>query len=242
MNIIANHIESRNVSEKTCKEALIAFLENYLNPAFGALPSREVELLVMKALADLEFIDEEPSLYDLVTSLRITRTKARNLIYAQELRRLSPEALDNQIKKALKNPTLQRQGELFVLDIENPLVIDHLREKLKKHNHAADGSFSPSLVKLSVDAVTVLIEECLDNRHRNEVQQSLIKAGFPDKSFKGIIKLVLQDIMKKALQNSGDIIGEKVGEGIGVLFDGAKDKIEEYFPPNSFLGDDPTIA
>ena len=62
------------------KEVLDRFLIQYLNPAFGALPKQEVELLVLKLLVDLGAVDARPSIYELVSKLKVTRTKARRLI------------------------------------------------------------------------------------------------------------------------------------------------------------------
>lgn len=153
------------VGKSTCQKVLIEFLERYLDPAFGALPSKEIDLLVIKALEDLAYLSKEPSLYEHVTKLRVTRAKARNLIYDQELRRLDTKALDLRVKEALKAPLLQKQGDLFVIEIENPLVIDHLRSKLQTLGHASDGSFSASIVKISLDAVAALIEDYLPVTH-----------------------------------------------------------------------------
>ncbi len=46
------------------KDALDTFLSAYLNPAFGALPKTEVELLVLSLLAQVGAISERPSVYE----------------------------------------------------------------------------------------------------------------------------------------------------------------------------------
>ncbi|TOQ20695.1 hypothetical protein, partial [Vibrio parahaemolyticus] len=87
-----------------------------------------------------------------------------------------------------KNPVIQKSGDLYVLEIENPLVSDHLRSKIQKLGYISDGSFSPSVIKLGLDAVSALIQSYLSDTEIDEVKQALIAAGAPDTSFKGVIK------------------------------------------------------
>ena len=208
-----------------CQRVLAEFLGKFLNPAFGALPSKEINLMVMNILGELEYIESEPSLYELVTKLRVTRAKARNLIYDQELRRLDTETLDLRVKEALKEPLFQKQGDLFVLEIESPLIIDHLRSKLKSLGHATDGSFSPSLVKMSVEAVAALIEDYLPKESRKKVQNALIKAGAPDTSLQGVLKSTIKAIAKKVAQDSGEALVDKTSDFISPIVDSSIDKI-----------------
>ncbi len=42
-----------------------------MNPAFGALPKNEVELIVLNVLEKLRAIDEEPELYEFVSKLKV---------------------------------------------------------------------------------------------------------------------------------------------------------------------------
>lgn len=219
---IQMHVQQSD--KNICQKVLADFLERYLDPAFGALPSKEVNLLVMKLLEELKYINKEPSLYELVSKLRVTRAKARNLIYDQELRRLDTKTLDARVKNALKEPLFQKQGDLFVLEIENPLVIDHLRSKLQSLGHASDGSFSPSLVKMSMDAVAALIEDYLPKSQRRTVKNALIKAGAPDSSLQGVLKSTIKAIAKKVAQDSGEALVEKASGYMSPIVDGAIDQ------------------
>lgn len=208
-----------------CQKVLAELLDAYLEPAFGSLPKKEVDLIVLKALEDLGYLNKEPSLYELVSKLRVTRTKARNLIYDQDLRRLDDISLDIRVKEALKTPLLQKQGDLFVLEIENPLVIDHLRSKLQQLGHASDGSFSPSLVKISIGAVAALIEDYLTKSQRKAIQKSLTKAGVPDSSLQGMIKSTIKAAAKKVAQDSGEALVEKASDYISPVIDGSADQV-----------------
>ncbi|MBT3030257.1 MAG: hypothetical protein KME36_04040 [Candidatus Thiodiazotropha sp. (ex Lucina pensylvanica)] len=111
-----------DASEEVAKEALSYFLQSYMKPAFGALPKNEVELIVLNVLEKLRAIDEEPELYEFVSKLKVTRSKARGLIYDRELRRSSEEELNDKVKNLLKRPLILKNGDLYVLEVENPLV------------------------------------------------------------------------------------------------------------------------
>jgi hypothetical protein len=62
---------------QTIKTELAQMLAAYLLPAFGALPKSEIDLLFLSSLQRLGYISETPEIYELVSKLRVTRTKAR---------------------------------------------------------------------------------------------------------------------------------------------------------------------
>jgi hypothetical protein len=110
-----------NTDGEESKTILKKLLSRYLSPAFGALPKSEVELIILDTLEELGAISAEPQVYELVTKLRVTRTKARNLIYERELRRSKPEDLDERVKEILRKPLIDKTGKHFILEVENPL-------------------------------------------------------------------------------------------------------------------------
>ena len=194
---------------QTCKQVMTEFLSNYLNPAFGALPKGEVELLVLNLLQQLHAVSEEPEVYELVSNLRITRTKARKLIYESGLRKSSPAELDLKVKQLLGTPMIQKNGELYLLEVENPLVADHLRARVQKLGYASDGSFSPSMVKLSLSAMVALIESYLSDAESKRVQKALVKAGAPDTSINGVLRGFLKGLGKKLASDVGEELMDK---------------------------------
>jgi hypothetical protein len=220
---IRESINSKSRDE--LRAALETFLSGYTQPAFGALPKSEVDLLVLRLLESLDYISEEPEVYELVSKLRVTRTKARNLIYERELRRSSEADLDEKVKQLLKRPLLQKAGEQFVLEVENPLVSDHLKAKLKKLNHITDGSFSPSIIKLELDAVIALMQSYLTEPEQRGVRGALIAAGAPDGSFKGVIKATLNKLASKIADKSGEAMVEKITGTMSPIIDAAIDQI-----------------
>lgn len=224
----------RQAGDERSAIALKGLLQRFLDPAFGALPKSEIELLILNALEEVGAISSEPGVYELVSKLRVTRTKARKLIYERELRRLSVSELDSRVKNLLKRPIIQKSGDQFVLEIENPLISDHLRSKVQLLGHVSDGSFSPSIVKLPLDAVVALIELYIPEHERQAVKEALIAAGAPDKSFKGVLKAVLKKVAGKVASDTGEALLESASEYMSPIVDGAVDglteKISEVFP------------
>lgn len=209
-----------NASEKEAKAALSYLLQHYMTPAFGALPKGEVELIVLNVLEQLKAIDSEPEQYELVSKLKVTRAKARRLMYDRELRSSSDQQLDDKVKALLKRPLIQKNGDLFVLEVENPLVSDHLRAKVQKLGYVSDGSFSPSLIKLGLDAIAALIESYLSDEEKDKVKKALIAAGAPDTSFKGVIKATLKKVSAKIAADTGEALMDSASEYISPILDG----------------------
>jgi len=154
----------------------------------------------------------------------VTRSKARNLLYDRELRRFDLGQLDEKVRNAMKSPLFQKQGDLFAMEIENPLVLDHLRSKLQTLGYASDSSFSPSLVKMSLDAVAALIESFHPGKEGESLRKALVKYGAPDTSFKGVLKEVLKKVASKVANDTGKAL---VSQYLGPLVDGAVDKCKE---------------
>lgn len=205
--------------EAKAKVVLAQLLERYLTPAFAALPKNEVELLVLDALEQVGAISADPQLYELVSKLKVTRPKARRLIYDRELRHSSSADLDAKVKALLKRPLLQKQGELFVLEVENPLVSDHLRDKVQQLGYVSDGSFSPSLIKLGLEAITALIASLLSTAEQEQVRLALVAAGAPDGSFKGVLKATLKKLASKVAADSGEALMDKAAGYLAPIVD-----------------------
>lgn len=205
--------------EANAKAVLAQLLERYLTPAFAALPKNEVELLVLDALEQVGAISADPQVYELVSKLKVTRPKARRLIYDRELRHSSSADLDAKVKALLKRPLLQKQSELFVLEVENPLVSDHLRDKLQQLGYACDGSFSPSLIKLGLEAISALIAALLSADEQEQVRLALVAAGAPDGSFKGVLKATLKKLASKVAADSGEALLDKAAGYLAPIVD-----------------------
>lgn len=71
---------------------------------------------------------------------------------------------------------------MIALEIDDPLLIDHLRFKLRNLNHITDGSFNPGLVKMSYEAYASLFGDTLPqevkDRLLNDIDTEELKQKF----------------------------------------------------------------
>ncbi len=214
-----------NADDATCRSTLEYILSEFSKPAFGALPKREIELVMLEALVRIGYLGSEPSLYQLIQLLRVSRSKSRSLIYERDLRRLGKTQLDDLLRSSLVRPHILKQGDLFCLEIENPLVIDHLKDKLQHLGFAADGSFSPSLVRLSRDAFNALVVDCVPSANHEAIKGALVAAGAPDSTFGGVIKGVLVKLGGKFADGAGEEVAGNISEYLGPIISGATSEI-----------------
>lgn len=197
------------------KEALIKFLTQITDPAFGIHNKSELEYLVFELMKNIGIFNDNTSLFSLMTELGITQTKASQLIYNYDVRKLEDaKTLDEKIIDALINANFAKDGDYFVLDIESPLLRAYLKERLKEIGHVSDGSFSQTVVRMNLNAVSGIIEYYIPRNEQGNVKAALIKAGAPDGSFKGVLKSSLKCLGAKVL-----------GEGAETLVDNFPDMV-----------------
>lgn len=193
------------IDAEEIKESFKKLIQNYLTPAFGSISKRDFDILLFMELQKLEIFDENPEIYDIVSSLKVTRTKARNLLYESKMRNATPEQLNNELKQLLKSPTFLKDNDKILLEIGNPFLIDHLKAKLKKLGYITDGSFSSELVKLTSDAYLALFEDMLPNEKKDLIKKELIKCGAKeDSSLKGVMSSVIKKLIEKSIGKAGD--------------------------------------
>ncbi|MCR9256777.1 MAG: hypothetical protein NXI16_11875 [Alphaproteobacteria bacterium] len=211
------------VTDSEAKTELTRLLNVLTAPAFGALPKREVDLAVFETLRNLGLIKADASLYELMSALRITRAKANNLLFELEIRSATgtPDQLDGMVVERLAKARFAKDGDYFVLEIENPLVRAHLREKVRKLNHLTDTSFNTSLTRMSLDAVTDLVDALLPDTAKENARKALEKAGAPEPTN-------FKTVMRSALKT---LAGKAVGKAADGLVDGAFDEAGKFLEP-----------
>jgi len=203
---------SKDNSIPTLK-ALDRFLESFLNPAFGSLPKAEIEILVLDLLEQTGRITEieKSTQYLLATKLRISPTKAKNLLYNWSLRKKYEEKqFKEMLEKILLNPKYKTHRDndgWFFLQIENPLLLEYVKNRIQQLEHIPDGSFSSKIIKLQAEAFADLIEDCIGKENKNEI---LKKLGIPDNSFKELLVETLKESAEQYIGKSGVALTAKV--------------------------------
>lgn len=204
------------------KAALRQLLQVATSPAFGAVSKRELELALFEMLRELGLIEKRASLFSLMTELRVTRAKASQLLFDIEVRSRGGDAtgLDEEVRSALKATKFAKDGDLFVLEIENPLVQAHLRNRLRELGHVSDASFNSAIVRMSLEAATDLILDLVSADDRAAIKRALVAAGAEDGSVRGVIKGALKTLGSKI-----------IGEAAGQIAEGVVDKAEGFLTP-----------
>lgn len=210
-------------------QALRRLLFDAVTPAFGSPSKRELELAILEVFIGVGAIDKNPGVYDLVSGLRITKSKARALLYDRELRRQTPKTLDALARKALRTPLLQAQGYAVALDIENPYLADHIRARVRELGHAADGSFSPSLIRLSSDATAALIEYYLDPSERKRVEKALRNVTGEKGTVRTLLTKAISAAANAVAGKAGAELAEWGANSIGSLIEANEDNIKGFF-------------
>lgn len=212
------------------KKAFVGLLSDYLSPAFGSISKRDFDILLFMKLQELGAIDKNPEIYELVSDLRVTRAKARNLLYEAKLRASSQQDLDEELRSLMVSPIFLKDNDKIGIEVGNPYLIDHLRFKLKKLNHITDGSFSPELVKLTTDAYIALFRTCLPEHSEERIVQALVEVGAkPDTSFTGVMASVLGKLGAKVADEAGNAMAKSVGEYLGPVIEGSVDAVKDAF-------------
>ncbi len=214
------------------KKAFSNLMRIYLNPAFGSISKRDFDISLFMTLQDLGIIDKNPEMYELVSELKVTRAKARNLLYEAKLRTSTKDDLDEELKELLKTPIFLKENEKIGIEIGNPYLIDHLRQNLKELNHITDGSFSPELVKLTTEAYLALFEKYLPDGGKEKVIEEFVAIGVKsDGSFKGVMTAVLTKLGTKVADEAGGEVAKSIVGYLGPVLSGSFESIKELFTP-----------
>lgn len=219
----------KKASPSQVQEALLHVLRDSATPAFGSPSKRELELSILEAFIRIGYIRKDPGIYDLVSGLKVTKSKARSLLYDRELRRQTPASLDALTRTALKTPLLQAQGYAVALDIENPYLADHIRAKVRELGHATDGSFSPSLIRLSSEAAAALIYVYLDGNEKKKVEKTLRSVTGEKGTAQTLLTKAISAAAGAVAGRAGAELAEWGGNAIGSLIEANEDSIKDFF-------------
>lgn len=217
----------QNADENTCKEALSFLLSCHFSPVFGSAKSIEHEVAAFQALQRLGFINDKPDEYEVVMALRVTKAKARSLLYQTALRELSSEdVMESELKKVLVNARVLKGGDNIYVEVVDPLLMDYFRQRIRSLGYLSDGSFSGTVAKIPTSALAALIAELIPNSEHAGVQERLRSQGVPGTDLQSLIKGALSALGKRSAGTAGEQIGDQLGEffakGVSGLYEWAR--------------------
>ena len=205
----------KRAPKETLQKVLCEMLEPHFQPVFGAAKLIEHEVVALRVLKQLKGISENYDEYELVTKLRVTRPKARALMYQEALRRVEmPQQLDQEIKSLLFNPSIQKDGGMVLIEVPQPLLMDVLRQKVRKLGYLSDGSFSGSFARIPVKALAELMVEYIPKADRPQVEARLRKQGVEGSGLQDVLLAFIKKVGQSAAGSAGEQVAEKIGEGL----------------------------
>jgi translation initiation factor 2 beta subunit (eIF-2beta)/eIF-5 len=212
--MLDRYLNNNELNKKVLKE----LFDIYLNPSFGTLKQKEIDLFIFSKLIKIGYLKKD--VFDIVSKLKITRQKARNLLYEYNLR-LSYH-LEEEYKEFLKNPILEKDKDVIIFNVENPLLIDFIKSKLKEKRLLSDGSFSPEIIKLKQYAYIELLKDFLELEELN----TQLKNNRINNDFESLMKAFLKKVSIKVFNNSNDFI---IDEYISPFINNKISKVVEFF-------------
>ncbi|MBB6306375.1 hypothetical protein [Xanthobacter tagetidis] len=200
------------IEEHKLRTEIAGFLKDFMTPAFGSLPKREIELRVFDLMRSLGILKSEATVYSLMTDLMVTRTKASQLIFDLEVRQHGNdrERLKELVKQALVHTKFAKDGDYFVMEVENPLTLAYIRQRIREIGHFSDASFNSALIRAPVDTITDLILNIIPEDQHQAIKAALVEAGAPDSSVKAVIKSALKTLGRKVIGEAADQVAEGV--------------------------------
>lgn len=197
------------LTPEQARDALKRLLSAAVTPAFGALSKREIDIALFGALCDVGAVAPDASLHEISTSLRITRSRASNLVFDRDMRRAQDQAgLDALVRTALSSAKFAKDGNYVALEVENPIVREHLKHHLRRLGHLSDASFNSAIVRMTLEGAADVATALLPDDLADDVDAALQDAGFEGRS--------LSDRIRSGLGKAGAKIGDKAADaGIG---------------------------
>lgn len=198
------------------------FLNDYKTPSFGSLSKKEIDLRIFELYIDAGVIRKDPSIFDLVNELKISRSKARSLIYDYNLRKKSEEMLKEDLKSLLKEGVVEKDDRIKI-EVDDPYLSDYIRNVLKSNKMIADGSFMKEILVLSTKAYCTLLENSLTEDETKAAKRSLFGDSIAKGALNGLVYTFLEKRVggntAKNILELGKMIVEQKGRGVKKMFE-----------------------
>jgi hypothetical protein len=234
------HQQVQAASRERIQEALLALLTPYFRPTFGTGKTVEHEVSVLRALKLLGVVSVRATELDLVMTLRVTRAKARALLYHAQLADVQDmAALDERVREVLARPRIGKisgrddEPITWLLDVPFPLVADRIRQLVRQEGYISDGSFSPNLIKLPSTAYGAVVA-CLVPPQKREAllaaARESVKASHSN-DLGTILGGVLGHLGKQIAGDVGRQLAQEVGKDLYDLLKTGSAALLKRLPP-----------
>jgi len=196
--------------------------EPHANPVFGAPKMVKHEVAAINALRLLGYLSHNPDEFELVEKLRVTKSKARALLYQVALRKESTDKNElDELREVLTNPRIAVDGEFYLIEVPQPLTMDRLRHRIRRLGFLSDGSFSGSVARIKRPALAALIVELVPENEREQVIDRLRQAGYQGMDARSVIAAMLKKAGSKVAGQVGEDLAVNVGKSVTDLLTNA---------------------
>ena len=162
------------------KEFFDDFMSEYLSRGFANMPKREIDVLIFYQLQKNGAFDNFTN-YEIARRLRTTPNKVKNLKYEAKIRFDNEDFSDenylkNELKAYFQSPILNIDDKWLYIQIEDPMLLDALKAKLKEGGSLFDGSFNSELIKISAKDYSSLIIKLVYEEEEKKKRKQALKA------------------------------------------------------------------
>ena len=120
----------QHLDHQQLRDILSNMLDTYCIPSFDSMSKHDIDLLMFDSMVRMEVISDNPTIYDVMRDLKVTRSKARTLIYEFQLRKVQNE---EQLREQNKRQIHIRLVELGVKpDTSLKKILPHLMKGVAK--------------------------------------------------------------------------------------------------------------
>jgi len=199
----------------------------YAQPSFGALPKREIDLLVFSLLYEVGFFGNSPGMQAISRQLRIPISKAKALFYEMQLRDKACDEswFHDAFLRTLKTSRVfieksaSRDAGRIELGVENPLLRSELESRIKKLQGYPDYSFNREILKIDFESFSALMSQVAKDQ-KQDIEAAII-AALKSKNSKQPKLLSWQELMNEFLKAVAKESGKQVADlSLGMLTGG----------------------
>ncbi len=195
-------------------------------PVFGASKSIEHEVAAMNAVKLLGYLSDKPDEFELVERLRVTKSKARPLLYQVALWEDSSAANEaDELRAILISPRIAVDGDFYLIEVPQPLTMDRLRYRVRQLGFLSEGSFSRSVARVKRPALAALVESIIPEAERIVVIEGLKRVGCQGVDARSVISSMLKKVGTKVAGEVGEEIVGNLGDAVNDLLIQAWDRL-----------------
>ncbi len=191
-------------------------LETYFERGLGSLAKRDIEVLLIYLLIEDGCLGEDIDINRISRLLKLSKTKAKNLVYDVQLRYLQyseQEAIERFVN-LIEQARFEVTKEKITFVVRDPLLRQYVEDWIAQTNGFSDTSFNKELIKISPEILTDIFTYLIKITSEDKVKLEDIKSRLPvdsDQSlFKQItIKGLLKMFVQKYIQHMVDGVSKE---------------------------------